>query len=74
MALKKTTLQLAMNSQGLIGRRKFLQTVGVGAFGVGTVAGVPVSITDWIALQAADLRKREMGCILLWMSGRAQPT
>lgn len=69
MALEKTTLQLAMNAEGLLGRRTFLQKIGIGALGVGASASIPVSFSDWMALQAADLRKREMGCILLWMAG-----
>jgi len=69
MALHKTMLQVAMDAGGLIGRRQFLQTIGFGAAGLAATATVPLSFTDWMALQAADLRKREMGCILLWMAG-----
>ncbi len=69
MALAKTMLHVAMSGEGLLGRRQFLQTIGLGAAGLAAAATVPVSFTDWMALQAADLRKREMGCILLWMAG-----
>ena len=69
MTLAKNMLQIAMNAEGLIGRRQFLQRIGLGATGLAAAAAIPVSFTDWMALQAADLRKREMGCILLWMAG-----
>jgi uncharacterized protein (DUF1501 family) len=69
MALEQTLLQLAMNAEGIVGRRQFLRRIGVGALGLGAAAAVPVSFTDWMALQAADLRKRETACILLWMAG-----
>ena len=37
--------------------------------GRGGAGGVPVSFTDLMALQADELRKRQMACILLWMAG-----
>jgi hypothetical protein len=57
-------LNVAMNRQGVIGRRGFLRSVGLGAMGMATV-----SFTDMMALQADELRKRQMACILLWMGG-----
>ena len=57
-------LNVAMNRQGVIGRRGFLRSVGLGAMGLATV-----SFTDLMALQADELRKRQMACILLWMGG-----
>ena len=69
MALEKETVQVAMNGAGVIGRRHFLQTIGLGAAGLAASAAIPVSFTDWMALHAADLRKRQMACILLWMAG-----
>ena len=69
MALEKETVHVAMSGAGVIGRRHFLQTIGLGAAGVAVSAGIPVSFTDWMALHADDLRKRQMACILLWMAG-----
>jgi Protein of unknown function (DUF1501) len=69
MAFKKETLHVALDGTGVIGRRQFLQTIGLGAAGIAGSLALPVSFTDWMALHADDLRKREMACILLWMAG-----
>jgi hypothetical protein len=69
MALEKETVHVAMNGAGVIGRRHFLQTIGLGVAGAAVSAGIPVSFTDWMALHADDLRKRQSACILLWMAG-----
>src|SRR5271169_6172277 len=69
MALEKETVQVAINGAGAIGRRRFLQTIGLGTAGLAAGAAVPVSFTDWMALHAAEMRKNEMACILLWMAG-----
>jgi hypothetical protein len=69
MILEKETVHVAMSGAGVIGRRHFLQTLGAGAAGVALSAGIPVSFTDWMAVHADDLRKRQMACILLWMAG-----
>ncbi len=69
MSLEKETVQVAMNGTGVIGRRHFLQTIGLGTAGLAASAAIPVSFTDWMALQAAELRKNQMACILLWMGG-----
>src|SRR4051812_10200687 len=61
---EKTILKVAMNGEGVIGRRGFLRGVALGAAGLSSV-----SFTDMMALQAEELRKREMACILLWMAG-----
>jgi len=61
---EKSIVKVAMGSQGVLGRRGFLRSVGLGAAGL---AGV--SFTDLMALQAEELRKRQMACILLWMAG-----
>ncbi len=62
--LEKTIVKVAMSSQGVLGRRGFLRSVGLGAAGL---AGV--SFTDLMALKADELRKHQMSCILLWMAG-----
>src|SRR3954447_14967762 len=61
---EKTILKVAMNGEGVIGRRGFLRGVTLGAAGLASV-----SFSDLMALQAAELRKRQMACILLWMAG-----
>ncbi len=53
----------------MIGRRHFLRTIGLGAAGLAATAAIPLSFTDWMALQAAEMRKNQMACILLWMAG-----
>ena len=50
-------------------RRGFLRTLGLGAAGLTGLAALPVSFTDLMVLQADELRKRKMACILLWMAG-----
>jgi hypothetical protein len=61
---EKTIVKVAMSGQGVLSRRGFLRGVGLGAAGL---AGA--SFTDLMALQADELRKRQMACILLWMAG-----
>jgi hypothetical protein len=69
MPIEKETVQVAMNGTGVIGRRHFLQTIGLGTAGLAASTAIQVSFTDWMALQAAELRKNQMACILLWMGG-----
>jgi hypothetical protein len=57
-------LKVAMSGQGVVGRRGFLRGITLGAAGL---AGL--SFTDLMAVQAEELRKRQMSCILLWMGG-----
>ena len=73
MNLERELMQVAMNGEGVVGRRRFLQTIGLGAAGLSATGAVPLSFTDWMALQAADLRKRQTACILLWMAGGPLP-
>ena len=61
---EKTIVRVSMNGQGVLDRRGFLKGIGLGAAGL---AGV--SFNDLMALQADELRKRQMACILLWMGG-----
>ena len=60
----KSIVKVAMNGEGVHSRRGFLRGIGLGAAGL---AGL--SFTDLMAVHADDLRKRQMSCILLWMSG-----
>jgi len=69
MALEKELVRVAMSRDGVIDRRHFLQTIALGTAGLAGSATIPISFTDWMALHAADLRKRQMACILLWMAG-----
>ena len=57
-------LNVTMDSQGVLSRRGFLRGVGLGVAGVSAL-----SFTDLLAVQADELRKRQMACILLWMTG-----
>lgn len=61
---EKSILKVAMNGQGVVHRRGFLRGIGLGAAGL-----CGLSFTDMMAVHAEELRKREMACILLWMSG-----
>ncbi len=69
MNTERELMQVAMNGEGVIGRRHFLRTIGLGAAGVAASTAIPLSFTDLMALHAAELRKRQMACILLWMAG-----
>lgn len=63
---EKTIVRVAMSGQGVLSRRGFLQGVSVG---LGASGLVGASFTDVLALNADELRKRQMACILLWMGG-----
>jgi hypothetical protein len=69
MTMERKLVQVAMSGAGVIGRRHFLRTIGLGAAGLAATGAIPVSFTDWMAVHAADIRKRQMACILLWMAG-----
>jgi Protein of unknown function (DUF1501) len=57
-------LYLQTTRDGAIRRRQFLREVGVGAASV-----LGLSWTDAVRVQAEDLRKRGMACILLFHNG-----
>lgn len=64
MTTVPSLLQVRTNHDGVIPRRSFLRDVAVGGMGLG--------FWDWsdtLTLQAEELRKRGMACILLWMGG-----
>jgi Protein of unknown function (DUF1501) len=69
MDAERELVQVAMSGDGVIGRRHFLRTIGLGAAGLAAGAAVPLSFTDWMALQAGEVRKNHRACILLWMAG-----
>ncbi len=56
--------QVRVLGNRVVGRREFLKSTAL----AGAAAGA-LSWTDCISAQAADLRKRGMSCILLWMQG-----
>jgi hypothetical protein len=69
MNAERELVQVSMSGEGIIGRRHFLRTIGLGAAGLAAGAAVPLSFTDWMALQAGEVRKNHRACILLWMAG-----
>src|SRR6202522_374879 len=69
MALEKEKGHVAMNGAGGMAPRHFVQTLSWGTAGLAASASIPISFPDLMALHAADLRKRQMACILLWMAG-----
>lgn len=69
MPFESNIVQVGMSGDGVVSRRGFLRTLGLGAAGVTGLAALPVSFTDLMVLQADELRKRQMACILLWMAG-----
>jgi hypothetical protein len=60
----KLIVNVAMDGRGVLSRRGFLRGIGLGAAGVASL-----SFTDLMALQAGELRKRQMAMIMLWMAG-----
>ena len=64
MTDQKRIVKVAMNGEGVLGRRGFLRGIGLGAAGL-----MGLSFTDLMAVHADELRKKEMSCILLWMTG-----
>ena len=62
-------VDVSISRRGCIRRRDFLKSVSAGAIAAGTI-----SWPDWMSVQASELRKRGMSCILLWMSGGPSQT
>src|SRR5262245_46410320 len=63
MALQ-SLMQVKTGPEGVMSRRSFLRQLTVGAASVGVLGW-----KDAVILQAAELRKRGMACILLFMRG-----
>src|SRR5215469_4178944 len=63
MALQ-SLMQVRTGREGVVSRRSFLRNLAVGAAGLGVI-----SWKDAVTLQAAELRKQGMACILLFMNG-----
>lgn len=62
--MRKAIVDVAMDRRGVLGRRGFLKAIGLG--GAGATA---LSFTDLMAVNADEMRKNEMACIVLWMQG-----
>ncbi len=60
-------LHVQTNRDGVVSRRGFLRSVAVGAGGLGGLG--LVGWKDAVSLHAAELRKKGMACILLFMRG-----
>src|SRR5438105_396886 len=60
----KSVVKVAMNGEGVVGRRGFLRGLGLGAAGL-----YGLSFTDLMAVHADELSKQNLACILLWMTG-----
>jgi hypothetical protein len=59
-----TVMHLGTDREGIRSRRSFLRTLGMGAVGAGVLGW-----KDALALRAAELRKENRACILLYMRG-----
>jgi hypothetical protein len=69
MPIESSIVRVGMSGEGVVTRRGFLRTLGAGAAGLSALGAVPLRFTDLMVLQAEELRKRQMACILLWMAG-----
>ncbi|MBS0208281.1 MAG: DUF1501 domain-containing protein [Planctomycetes bacterium] len=57
-------MQIGMGPRGVLNRRHFLRNVTAGGLALGGL-----SFTDMVSLNASELKRRGMSCILLWMQG-----
>ena len=62
--MEKTIVNVSMGRDGVMSRRGFVGSIGLGAAGLASFG-----FTDLMAVQAEELRKRNMACIVLWMGG-----
>jgi hypothetical protein len=60
----QSIVEVEMSRHGVLHRRGFLRSMGIGAAGIAALNWM-----DLVTLQADDLRKKGMSCILLWMGG-----
>lgn len=60
----QSIVEVAMSRRGVVSRRGFMRSIGVGAASV-----TALSWLDVMTLQADTLRSQGMSCILLWMAG-----
>ena len=60
----ESLVHVSLDGRGAVVRRRgFLKAVGLGA------GAAALSFTDWMAVNAAELRKQQKAMILLWMNG-----
>src|SRR6202790_669839 len=59
-----SSMHIRTGRDGVIGRRSFLRNVALGSAGAGILG-----FKDAVTLQAQELRRRGMSCILLFMQG-----
>jgi uncharacterized protein (DUF1501 family) len=57
-------VNVALNREGVIGRRDFVRGISAAALAAGSL-----NWTDVVSLRADELRREGMACILLWMQG-----
>src|SRR5262249_47502575 len=62
-----TLMQVTTTRDGVVSRRSFLRTLGVGA--AGAAAAGAFGWKEAVTLHAEELRKNGMSCILLFMNG-----
>jgi Protein of unknown function (DUF1501) len=60
----QTIMQVHTSGAGVVGRRTFLRSLALGAAGAGLLG-----FKDALTVQAAELRKQGMACILLFLRG-----
>jgi hypothetical protein len=60
----RSLMHVQTNRDGVLGRRSFLRSIAAGAAGLGVLGW-----RDAVTLQAEELRRRGMACILLYMRG-----
>jgi Protein of unknown function (DUF1501) len=60
----QTCVDVHVNRDGIYSRRGFVRWLGAGAAGLTGLGWL-----DWLTLNAAELRRSQKACILLWMAG-----
>src|SRR5438309_922646 len=61
---QQTWVNVRVGRDGALSRRGFLRSVGAGSAGLAGLGWL-----DYLTLHAAELRKAQKACILLWMAG-----
>ncbi|MFO0964029.1 MAG: DUF1501 domain-containing protein [Gemmataceae bacterium] len=62
--MRQTLMHVRTNRDGVVSRRTFFRSLGVGAAGLGMLG-----FKDLLTVQADELRRENKACILLFMSG-----
>jgi uncharacterized protein (DUF1501 family) len=69
MMSEKELMQVGLSGDVVVSRRSFLSKIGLGVAAAAGAGAIPLSFSDIMAVQADEMRKRQMACILLWMGG-----